>query len=347
MTKIHIEASSPYDVTVEAGLLDRLGTESAKLVKPGKTVLVSGKNVNELYGDRAAHSLERAGFEVLRFVHESGEKAKSLETYGELQSFLCKNRVSRTDTLFALGGGVTGDLTGFAAATYQRGMNYVQVPTSLLAAVDSSVGGKTAVNLPEGKNQVGCFYQPRAVFCDVELLKTLPEREYRCGCAEIIKYAVLGDKELFAELEKENASAAQEKIISRCIEMKSKIVCLDEYDNGERRLLNLGHTIGHAAEKCSGFGISHGEGVAMGMAAVTEAAVKNGICSREDGDRICALIKKYGLPTQCPYPEDMLYDACLSDKKISDGFMHLVIPETIGRCRIIKIEPEELRDRII
>ena len=343
MTKVHIEASGTYDVIVERGIINRIGEEAAKLFKPCKAVVVAGENVVKLYGQTLIASLESAGFEVKCFVHKSGEQAKSLEVYGALQSFLLENNISRTDVLFALGGGVTGDLTGFAAATYQRGMPFVQIPTTLLAAVDSSVGGKTAINLADAKNQIGCFYQPKAVFCDVDVLGTLSAEDYRCGCAEVIKYGVLGDAEFFAELENTDIRSMEEHVISRCVSAKRDIVELDEFDKGRRRLLNLGHTIGHAVEKCSAFEISHGDAVALGMAAIMRGAAKRGICSENDCERVIKLLEKYNLPTECGFASDELAEACTADKKISDGKLHLVVPTEIGKCRIIEMETDEIK----
>lgn len=335
MTKLHVTASREYDVTVERGILSRVGEETAKLLSPCKAVIVSGEKVFPLYGEKAKKSLEAAGFEVLSFVHQSGEGAKSLQVFGQLQSFLCENRISRTDLLVALGGGVTGDLTGFAAATYQRGIAFIQIPTTLLAAVDSSVGGKTAVNLPEGKNQVGAFYQPLAVFCDPDVLRTLTPEEYRCGCAEVIKYGVLGDSEFFSFLEENHIADNEEYVISHCVEMKRDIVEADEFDNGRRKLLNLGHTIGHGVEKLSDFTVSHGDAVAIGMACVMRG--------NPDRDRVIALLKKYNLPTACPFDAGDIAAACMADKKIEHGVLQLVVPERIGSCNIVPTEIDEIK----
>lgn len=335
MSTIRVSASRDYDVTVSRGILNKVGEKAAELIAPCKAIIVSGEKVFPLYGEIVKSSLESAGFEVLCFVHETGEGAKSLETFGKLQNFLCENHVSRTDLLIALGGGVTGDLTGFAAATYQRGIAFVQIPTTLLAAVDSSVGGKTAINLPAGKNQVGCFYQPIAVFCDPDTLRTLPPEEYRCGCAEIIKYGVLGDAEFFGFLEKNDIRKNEEYIISHCVEMKRDIVQADEFDNGTRKLLNLGHTIGHAVEKLSDFKVSHGDAVAIGMASVMH---KNA-----DSDRVISLLEKYDLPTVCPYGADDVAAACMADKKIEHGILQLIVPEHIGKCQIVPTEINELK----
>ena len=335
MTNVHINASKSYDVTVGRGILPRIGEEAAKLFPPCKVVIVSGEKVFPLYGETLRKSLEDAGFEVLCFIHESGEGAKSLETYGRLLNFLCENRLSRTDAVFALGGGVTGDLAGFAAATYQRGVTFVQIPTTLLAAVDSSVGGKTAINLPAGKNQAGAFYQPSAVFCDPDLLGTLPPEEYRCGCAEVIKYAVLGDAEFFDFLEERGIRENEEKVIAHCVKMKRDIVEEDEFDRGARKFLNLGHTIGHAVERCSDFSVSHGDAVAIGLAAVMRG--------NPDEERVVSLLKEYSLPTECPFGEDEIIEACMADKKIEHGVLQLIVPERIGKCGIVPTEIAELK----
>ena len=239
---------------------------------------------------------------------------------------------------------MVGDLTGFAAATSLRGIPYVQLPTTVLAVSDSSVGGKTAVDLPTGKNQAGSFYQPCIVICDPNTLETLPEEQYRCGCAEIIKYSMLGNAAFFEELYKTPVREQYEHVIEVCVQMKRDIVGADEYDLGRRRTLNLGHTFGHAVEQCSDFSLLHGEAVAIGMATVTRAAVKRGICGEETLARLLDILRRYGLPTETGYPLDKLYEAELVDKKISGGKMHLIVPEKIGQVRMETIPVEALRD---
>lgn len=344
MISIPVSASKEYNVVIERGLLDRVGIETKKLAKPQKAVIVSGKNTFALYGEQVISAYKNAGFEVFSFVHQGGEGAKSLETYGELLNYLCDNHISRSDILVALGGGVTGDLTGFAAATYLRGIDFVQIPTTLLAAVDSSVGGKTAINLNSGKNQAGCFYQPIAVFCDPDTLKTLSPEDYRCGCAEIVKYGVLAGGELFELISAGGIYDNEEAVIASCVKIKSKIVNEDEFDRGTRMLLNLGHSFGHAIEKCSDFAVHHGDAVAVGMAIIADAAVKKGYCDGECRDIIIKTLKKYGLPTETNYSAEELFEASKADKKISGGKMHLVVPEKIGSCKIESVEIDELRD---
>ena len=267
--------SAAYEVKIGTGLLDRLGEEVRSRMRAGRAMVVSGEHVFPLYGKRAVESLRKAGIKAEPLVFPSGEETKSLARYGELLNALTAFQMSRSDCLIALGGGVTGDLTGFAAATYQRGIAYVQVPTTLLAAVDSSVGGKTAVNLPAAKNQVGAFYQPAVVLCDTETLSTLPQRELRAGYAEVIKYGILGDADLFDTLQQ--GSFTQEEIIETCVRMKADIVAEDEHDFGRRRLLNLGHTFGHAVEARSGYALLHGEAGARGTAMNARAAVRKGM----------------------------------------------------------------------
>ena len=347
MTTVHVAASREYDVLIERGLLDSLGEIVRRCTGAHTAVVVAGDRVFPLYGVRAMASLEAAGLRTFSYVIPHGESHKTLETYGRLLEFLSEKRLTRTDVLIALGGGVTGDLTGFAAATYQRGIPYVQVPTTLLAAVDSSVGGKTAVDLPTGKNQVGCFYQPAAVLCDPALMDTLPEEEFRCGCAEVVKYGMLGSRAFFESLEEKGIRAQLEDVIRVCVEMKRDIVREDEFDRGKRQLLNLGHSFGHAVEACSHFTILHGQAVAIGMAIITRAAVSRGDCDGETLDRLLRLLKRCGLPTQTDYSAEALFRAMGTDKKLTGSTMHLVIPETIGRCRIealpLDAVPELLR----
>ena len=345
MTTIHVTASREYDVLVQPGLLDDAGAQIAQVLGTGRTAaVVAGETVAGLYAARLEASLTRAGFRVVTFTYPGGEHCKTLATYAALLDFLAAHRLSRSDLIVALGGGVTGDLAGFAAATYQRGIPFVQVPTTLLAAVDSSVGGKTAVDLPTGKNQAGSFYQPCIVICDPDTLETLPEEQYRCGCAEIIKYSMLGSAAFFEELYQTPVREQYEHVIEVCVQMKRDIVGADEYDLGRRRTLNLGHTFGHAVEQCSDFSLLHGEAVAIGMATVTRAAVKRGICGEETLARLLDILHRYGLPTETGYELDKLYEAELVDKKISGGKMHLIVPEKIGQVRMETIPVEALRD---
>ena len=340
MKTIHVSASKEYDVLIGTGLLARAGEEIRKISSAKKVAIVSDDTVWCHYGETVERSLAESGFTVVRFIFPAGEESKTLATYGEILNFLAENRLTRSDLVVALGGGVTGDMAGFAAATYLRGMDYVQIPTTLLAAVDSSVGGKTGVDLPAGKNLAGCFHQPSLVLCDTDTFGTLPQEQFRCGMAEVIKYGVLGDEAFFESLTAPTLSMTE--LIARCIGMKRDVVAEDEFDNGLRRLLNLGHTIGHAVEKCRNFTISHGDAVAVGMAVVTRAAVKRGICEENALPRLLAMLRSFGLPTETDCSAEELFSAALADKKMSAGTLHLIVPERIGCCRVEPIAAEEL-----
>lgn len=342
MTTIHVAASRAYDVAIEQGLLSRLGLMAAELLSSRRAAVISDDAVFPLYGALAERSLQDAGFQAEHFVFPHGEQQKNLNTYGQALNFLCDHRFTRSDLIVALGGGVVGDLAGFTAATYQRGVAYIQVPTTLLSMVDSSVGGKTAVDLDSGKNQAGCFYQPSLVLCDPALLASLPEAEYRAGCAEVIKTAVLFSPELFQKLTEAPVREQFESVIAACVGMKRDVVENDEFDRGQRALLNLGHTIGHAVEACSNFTILHGEGVAIGMAAITRAAVEKGICDPALLPQVLDILQKYGLPTEVPYPLADIQKAAEADKKRSGSVTNFVVPEALGQCRVEPVPAGEV-----
>lgn len=344
MQKITVNASRVYDILIGRGLLTRMGSLIAAQVKGRSACLVSDSNVWPLHGAAAVKSLEEAGFSVCTFVFPAGEESKNAQTYLSLLSFLAQRQLTREDCLVALGGGVTGDLTGFAAATYLRGVPYVQVPTTLLAAVDSSVGGKTAIDLPEGKNLAGCFYQPSLVLCDIRTLKTLPQEVFLEGCAEVIKYGILYDRPLFDYLKQEGMGFDREQVIRRCVELKRNVVARDEFDTGARMQLNLGHTVGHAIEAESGFTVSHGHAVAMGTAIVSRAAAKNGLLPQEAAQAIEEALDVFRLPTATAYPAEALTRHMLSDKKRTGDRVNLIVPRAIGRCEILPIPVEQLTD---
>ena len=342
MKTVHIDASRSYDVRIGRGLLADCGRQIAERVHCASAAVVADDMVYALYGERVCASLEAAGVRTVCYVFPHGEKSKNLLEYAKILNFLAENRVTRADALIALGGGVTGDLGGFAAATYLRGIPFVQLPTTLLAAVDSSVGGKTAVDLPAGKNLAGAFYQPELVLCDLDTLDSLPREIFLDGCAEVIKYAVLGSRELFALLADIPSGKGLEEVTARCVEMKRDFVQSDELDRGARQMLNLGHTFGHAVEASSRFTLSHGKSVAIGMAMILRAACSRGLCSAETRDAVIALLQRYGLPTECPYPADMLLGALSADKKIFGTRLNLVVPTDIGACRLLPVGVDEL-----
>lgn len=343
MNVVKVNASTAYEVMIGSGLLSSLGQEVAKVTKFGKAAIISDSNVWPLYGKTVQKSLENAGFSVISFVFPAGESSKSGATYLTLMNFLAQNRVTRSDCLIALGGGVVGDLTGFAAATYLRGISYIQVPTTLLAAVDSSVGGKTAIDLECGKNLVGAFYQPKLVLCDTDALHSLPTDIFRDGCAEVIKYGILYDPQLFAHLQEHGLSFDREAVITRCVELKRDVVAEDEFETGNRMKLNLGHTVGHGVEAGSHYSVSHGKAVAIGMAIVSRAAAKHGFCALETAEKIVDLLQQFGLPTATEYSSEILYDAALSDKKRSGGIVNLIVPNAIGDCAIVPTPVEALK----
>ena len=349
MKNIVIPVNTPsgcYEVKVGSGLIKTLGEEMKKLGMGGRCVVVSGENVFPLYGQTALTSLREAGFQADALVFPAGENTKSLACYGELMNVLTEKQLSRSDCLVALGGGVTGDLTGFAAATYQRGIRFVQVPTTLLSAVDSSVGGKTAVNLPAAKNQVGAFYQPQLVLCDTDTILTIPERELRAGMAEVIKDAVIGDPDLFDLLQHIDPARlfdALPEIIEACVRLKAEIVEEDERDVGRRRLLNLGHSFGHAIEQRSGYTLLHGEAVAIGTAMACRAAASTGMLDPVSFDAILSLLQVFGLPVVTEYGADELFSIMMLVKKIAEGKINLVLPRSIGWCEIVPVSKDRLR----
>lgn len=343
MKTVRVDASRAYEVLIGSGLLRRLGEYTARVVQAQTVAIVTESNVAPLYLDAAKRSLTEAGFaRVVSFVFPAGEASKNGGTYLSLLSFLAEHHLTRSDCIVALGGGVVGDLAGFAAATYLRSIPFIQVPTTLLAAVDSSVGGKTAIDLPEGKNLAGCFYQPSLVVCDTDLLNTLPECVFRDGCAEVIKYGVLFDPKLFAHLREYGLGFHRENVIARSVELKRDVVKEDEFDRGQRQLLNLGHTVGHGVEAHSQFTVSHGSAVAIGMAIVSRASEKYGICSPDTRNAILSLLEQFHLPTRTQFSPGALYEAALSDKKRSGGTVNLIVPRAIGSCQIRPTPVEEL-----
>lgn len=341
MAIVEVNASKHYKIHIERGILDSVGALAAELL-PGKTAaLITDETVNALYGDRADASLRDAGFTVYRLVLPAGEETKCLAQLGTVLEFLAENRLTRSDAVFALGGGVIGDLAGFASAVYLRGIRYVQIPTTLLAAVDSSVGGKTAIDMQAGKNLAGAFHQPEAVFCDPDVLETLSEEIFSDGCAEVIKYAVLDGEPLYSLL-KDREQADWTEIIKECVSIKRNMVEEDEFDTGVRMFLNLGHTVGHAIEKNSRFEITHGKAVAMGMVIASKVSEKLGLCTSDLTDRIVSLLQAYGLPTLSPYPPQQLLDGMLSDKKRAGDTLRLILPEKMGKCIIYKTDVRSL-----
>ena len=340
MRTVTVAASKTYDIHIGSGLLSRIGAYARELGKVERICIISESTVWPLYGETVKASLEKAGFCVVSFVFPAGEESKNGQTFLEALNFLAENKLTRTDLVVALGGGVVGDLAGFTAASYLRGIRFIQVPTTLLAAVDSSVGGKTAIDLSAGKNLAGAFWQPSLVLCDTDTLTSLPDDIFRDGCAEVIKYGILYDAALFSYLEDTGLDFDREAVIARCVELKRNVVMEDEFDTGMRMKLNLGHTIGHGVEARSNFGLSHGKSVAIGTAIVSRAS------HCPDTDKITAILEKFGLPTTVDYPVEDIYRYTLSDKKRTGGTLNLILPRAIGDCVIVPTPVEKLKSFI-
>lgn len=332
---------NPYEVLIGEGILNELGTVLKSVVNAEKAVIITDDNVDRLYSDEVKDILQESGFEVLKFVFAHGEKHKTMDTVSNILEYMAQNNITRTDCIVALGGGITGDISGFCAASYLRGIDFVQVPTTFLAAIDSSVGGKTGVNLKSGKNLAGAFYQPRAVVCDTKTFKTLPEENFKEGVAEAIKYGIICDRDLFNTLSKASEWNIEE-VIERCVCIKAEIVSEDEFDIGKRQLLNLGHTIGHAIEKCTDFSITHGIAVGIGMAMISRASDGLGWSKEKTNIKIIEALENNGLLTECSISTDELLEAMFRDKKRKGGFITLVIPESIGNSVLKKIPIDEL-----
>lgn len=344
MKRLTVNASGSYDILIGSGLLKGCGEAIRKVCDAEKICIVSDDNVAALYEDTVKASLEAAGYKVYVFTFPHGESSKTLSTVNNIYTFLADNRFSRTDALAALGGGVTGDITGFAAATYLRGIPFIQLPTSLLAQVDSSVGGKTGVDIPAGKNLVGAFKQPLLVLCDTSALSTLPESFMRDGTGEIIKYAMIKSQSLFDKLMSDDVSVYDEDIIFECVDIKRRTVEADEFDTGERMLLNFGHTLGHAIEKEQNFcGLPHGSAVAVGLSLITALSQKAGLTAYGTSEKLDALIKRHHLPICCDIPLSVLIKHCMSDKKCLSGRINIVICKDIGKSEILPLSYDEFK----
>ena len=355
--KVDIPGKS-YEIVIAPGSLDNLGKQMASLKLGKKVLLVSNPMIFKHYGERAIASLQNAGFEVTSYNLPPGERYKTLNSIQKIYDIALHNRLERSSTMVALGGGVVGDMTGFAAATWLRGINVVQIPTSLLAMVDSAIGGKTGVNHPHGKNLVGAFHQPSFVLIDPEVLKTLPAREFRAGMAEVIKYGVIWDAELFTQLEASKhldqlryvKSDLINYILTHSCQAKADCISKDEKESGLRAILNYGHTIGHAVESLTNYRLfKHGEAVGTGMIAAGEIAVKLGLWQKANTERQNALIKKSGLPTQLPAGLDIqaIIDALQLDKKVKSGKVRFVLPTQIGEVKVTDEVPTDIIRQVL
>ena len=340
MKIVNVNASRNYNILIENNILSLCGKYIREVTKAKNAVIITDDTVDSLYSATAEKSLSENGFNVLKYVIPHGEDSKSAANFISILNFLANKKISRTDIIVALGGGVVGDLSGFVASSFLRGIEFVQIPTTLLSMVDSSVGGKTAINLDAGKNLAGAFYQPAVVLCDPTTLKTLPKETFSDGCAEVIKYGIINDRPLFDKLK--SGINNIDEIIENCVKNKRDIVNIDERDTGIRQLLNLGHTIAHTIEQNSNFEISHGSAVAIGMYYVGKISNKMGYLTDSELEEIKNILKLYNLPCDCPYTTDEIYKVAVSDKKVGSGSINLVLPYSIGDTRLYKVEIENL-----
>ena len=349
IVKIPIDSSIKYDVIIGEDILSILGKRIKELKNNSTVAIITDDRVNELYGDKISEILNEENIVNFKFIFPRGEKSKNINTLNEIYEFLANNRINRNDLILALGGGVVGDISGFAAATYLRGIDYMQVPTTFLAAIDSSVGGKTAIDLEAGKNLVGAFKQPIEVICDIKTFKTLEKEIFADGVAEAIKYGVLFSEELFNKFLKEEINSDSKdivKIVKQCVEFKRDIVAKDEFDKGERQLLNLGHTIGHAIEKCSNYEITHGHAVAAGMGIIARATDKLKISKELVSEKIENALIKNNLPINSIYSVEDLFNETTKDKKVIGSKINLIIPIKIGECILYEESTDKVKDFI-
>ncbi|NLI52973.1 MAG: 3-dehydroquinate synthase [Clostridiales bacterium] len=341
---IPVRVREGYDVVIGNGLLQESGRLIRAALGECRLALVTDDNVAGLYLEALMDNLAQAGYDACSFVFPAGEAHKRMDTLSQMLEFFAAERLTRKDCVLALGGGVTGDMAGFAAGCYLRGVRYVQLPTTLLAAVDSSVGGKTAVDLAAGKNLAGLFHQPSLVLCDTDCFATLAPKEFANGAAEAIKTGILDDESLFALFESGDVRERVGEIVARCVAFKARVVEQDETESCLRKTLNLGHTAAHAIERCSGFSTPHGHAVAVGLAIIARAAERLGWAQEPIAARIEQVLTKNGLPVTTEFSPEALAEAALSDKKRAGGSITLVVPHRIGDCSLIDLPVERLAE---
>lgn len=337
MKTITVHASTSYPIWIERNCLKNAAQLITQRTKAKTMAIITDDHVDSFYGKMLQDNLESEGLRVVKFVFPHGESSKCSAVLNQIYDFLVENQITRSDCMIALGGGVVGDITGFAAATYLRGLDYVQIPTTLLSQVDSSVGGKTAIDLPGGKNLVGAFKQPVCVICDPETLKTLPELFLSDGMGEVIKYGMIRNENLFELLEQHdltNLNEVMEDVIATCIDIKRQVVENDEFDTGERMILNYGHTIGHAIESYYHYETyTHGSAVGAGMCMIAKKT-----CAEDLYQRLCAINRNYKLPIEVSAPMKDLVALCGKDKKRASSKLRFIVCETVGKAEIREME---------
>lgn len=342
MKRITISTKNPYDIIISSGAIASVGDFLKELYTPRKVCIIADSTAGSLYSKGVMESLEAAGFFPSRILFPSGEHSKNLTTYANIVESLASENLSRSDVVLALGGGVVMDIAGFAAGTYLRGIDLVQVPTTLLSAMDASVGGKNAVNLLQGKNLAGIFWDPRMVICDPETFNNLPESQILDALSEAVKNAIVSDASLVSKIEARDL----EYVVERSLSIKKSLVEVDAEDRGLRQRLSFGHTIGHCIEKASSYSVSHGKSVAIGMVAEAKAAYSMGYAKNNTSSEIARILLNLGLPTEVKYTASELLPFVKNDKKFSDGKITIVVPEAVGKCALRKISPAELEEYV-
>ncbi len=343
MKKLTVNVGKTYEIIIEKGIMQECGAYIKKVSSAKKVCVITDSNVAPLYLDRVVSDLEKEGYEVFSFIFKAGESSKTTAVIVEMVEFLAEKGLTRKDLVVALGGGVCGDMAGFAAAVYLRGIDFVQIPTTLLSQVDSSVGGKTGVDLPQGKNLCGAFHQPVLVLIDPLALHTLSDHYFSDGMGEVIKAGCIKSAQLFEKIENKDVKENIEEIIFECVDIKRSVVERDEKEQGERALLNFGHTIGHGIEKLHNFsGVSHGEAVGIGMLMISEIGEKAGLTEKGTADRIKAVLEKYNMKTSDNHSAESIIEAMQSDKKRTLNGINFVMLKSIGNSFIYPVENEKI-----
>ena len=344
MRTFEVNCSKQYKVYYEKGLINRIKELLLNTFNGHNILIITDDNVDPLYSDIIYNQLINK-YNVNKFVLKHGEEAKNIDNLYQILTYLAQNQLKRNDLIIALGGGVIGDISGLSASLYMRGIEFVQIPTTLLAMVDASIGGKTAIDLPEGKNLVGSFYQPLIVICDPDIIRDLPEQIFNEGMAEVIKYNVINKNRIIEYVNNDQLFDKLDEVIEKCIEIKTDIVSKDEFEKtGLRKLLNAGHTFAHALENISNYSVSHGKAVGTGL--VYEAALSNhlGYCDLDTVNQITKAVRKFDLLFEFDYSFDNIVDHMKMDKKNESNLISFILPEKIGKCREVKIRSSELKE---